>query len=499
VARARNDPNAFMEYVFGLAQDECHRRWQAAWCSKPETVLHGSVGIGKSVQARGHTLWCWGHDPNHRFLYLSATQRHPKRQLRSLRSTIETSTRYRHVFPHIRPGKLWTATEIEIDRDTIEADSSMQVFGAYTESILGSRADTLIIDDLCNFNNTLTESGREKMIEWLASVTSRLTNRGVRVIVLGNWWHKNDATMHLVRKAGFFHMRDPAFTLGPNGEMIPTAPSALAIPEIIRLQRQLGPLRSEAMLMCRSPAAELGRFKSKDFDLALEQGRGLQFRPAVIMHGAPCFTGVDLGHKKKLGSDYTVLVTAQLLPSGRRRLVDVQAGRWDAGEILDRIHVVQTRYGSTVGVESNGGQNLLIDIGIRDRAMVLAPHHTGMNKHDIVNGIEGLSRELAQGLWEFPCPDAPTLDFDHGLIEADDELDLSGDYISIGGQPHEDVQELINEAIVYDPAQIGKHTGDRLMAWWICREMIRRSAVAGMFGLEVADPFGLGADSILIR
>lgn len=59
------------------------------------------------------------------------------------------------------------------------------------------------------------------------------------------------------------------------------------------------------------------------------------------------------------------------------------------------------------------------------------------------------------------------------------------------GQPHHEVVELINEALVCDLSK-RQHTGDRLMAWWICAETLRRSAAGVLLGQPGGA--GVGAD-----
>ena len=69
-------------------------------------------------------------------------------------------------------------------------------------------------------------------------------------------------------------------------------------------------------LLCRASSNELGRFMGLWFKAALEAGRGQEFRPRRVF-GA-CYTGVDLGHRKKIGADRTAMVTVCIQPDGRK-------------------------------------------------------------------------------------------------------------------------------------------------------------------------------------
>lgn len=501
LARCRQDPVAFIEYVFGVKLDPEQIGWIRFWQEHEASVLHAGVGIGKTTLARGFVLWLLGGCPTEMGIWLGATQRQPKQQLATMARMIEAEgkrSRLHHVFPHLRPGPIWRSTEIEVVRELTGLDSSptVQVFGAYSESVLGSRATILVIDDLCNFNNTLTEDGREKMIEWLSTVLSRLTKDNVRIIVLGNYWHKNDALMDLANNKGFAYRKTPAFTRDPEAPEDPerwimTCPSALSSKAAIVLAKRLGPRKATQMLECEKPDLNLGRFKELWFEAALAAGVGMPFRPPRVFY--PCFTGVDFGHDSQPGSDRTAMVTAILRPDGRKQIIDVRSGTWDSEQLTAQFTEIRLRYGSTIGVENNGAQRLVARMITNTTAIPLIEHNTNQfNKRDIVNGVEGMAISLQSGEWIFPCPPAPKLGHKLGALDDDtpsaEAVELFGDDPTtakpsrasrdlVRGMPDAEILALHDEALVYDPSRPRKHTGDRLMAWWILSELIRKSAL----------------------
>lgn len=484
LARARQHPVAFIEFVFEIRLAPVQIEWIEMWLTRPESVLHGAVGLGKSALARGFCLWLLGVNPCEQIIWLSATQRQPKKSLHSMARLIENpraNSRLHAVFPALRPGTLWRSTEIEIERETdaADADPSVQVYGAFSDSILGARGTTLVVDDLCNFTNTLTADGREKMIDWFGgTVISRLTKGRLRIMVLGNYWHEHDATMDLVRAKGFFYKKTPAYREDPDtGERIPAVPEALDNAGIIALERKMGPLQAARALRCEGNTNELGRFMRLWFSKALEAGRGMEFRPRRVF-GA-CYTGIDLGHRKKAGADRTSMVTTEVMANGRKRIVDIRSGRWRGPEIKRNIEEVSLRYGSTIGVENNAAQKLVMDLISDFTCIPLLDHNTNVNKHHYAHGVEGMANEVAQGFWIFPCPENARLDRDWGMIEEDGVIDTLPD-----GQPDPEIQALIAEALTYDPTA---HTGDRLMAWWICKEIMRASAFGDFLNVEAIE------------
>jgi hypothetical protein len=276
-----------------------------------------------TTQLRGRLIYEIGKDPDDtRIAYISATQGHPKKQLGSIKEEITGNPRISHVFPHLRPStgsrEVWSQTEILVDRDSTHPDVTLTCYGLYG-AILGSRKNIIVFDDLCSFANTLTEASREKMANWLAEVLSRLKGK-VKVWAIGHIWHEEDALQELVKR-GFYYARYQATRPSPDGRtddkgrpiQVPTFPSVLTPAMIADLTDQLGPVYSRMMLMNEMPAAGTSRFRDRWFQTCLERGRGMKFAQSWDARVGRVVTGIDLGHKKKAGSDFTAMVTAVVL------------------------------------------------------------------------------------------------------------------------------------------------------------------------------------------
>lgn len=394
---------------------------------------------------RHRLLWMVGRNPNLQIAYISATERHPKRVLRAWKAEVERNERVKWVFPRLQRGKVWTTTDVEVKRSTIDPNPTFQIYPAFSQSVLGSRADVVVFDDLCNYGNTLTEYAREKMAEWLGEVLSRL-RADARVMAIGHIWHDQDQLQRLSKIEGWGYQRDEAYSIEKaTGERIPLAPRAMSLKAIDDKARDLGPVQAEMMLFNRMPSRSLGRFKQAMFDRCLALGRGLRF--ADDWRGSPTYTGVDLGFTKEVGSDLTVMFTVAVIPGGKRQVIDVRSGKWSGTEIITQLKDVQRCYGSILAVETNGGVNLLMDVASDIECLAISRHNTNAsNKHNIAHGVETLALELDQGRWLLPCDDK--------------------------GVPPEKMAKAIYDCMSYSPK---RHTGDYLMAWWICREAIRQS------------------------
>jgi hypothetical protein len=428
-----------------MIQDPAHVRWQDFWDNYQKSVLLAPIAHGKTSALRHRLLWRIGRNPNLQVAYISATERHPKRVLRALKGEIERNPRVKWVFPHLRRGKVWTTTDIEVVRDTIDPNPTWQIYPAFSGSVLGSRADVVVFDDLCNYTNTLTEYARDKMAEWLGEVLSRL-RPDAQVMAIGHIWHDEDQLQRLAKISGWGYLREEAYSVTEDGERIPLAPRAMSLKAIDDKARDLGDVQAEMMLFNRMPSRSMGRFKQAMFDRCLARGQGLKF--AENWRGSPTYTGVDLGFTKEIGSDLTVMFTVAVIPHGNhRQVIDIRFGKWSGTEIVEQLKDVQKNYGSILAVETNGGVNLLMDVASDLECMAISRHNTnGSNKWSIAHGVESLALELDQGKWLLPC----------------DEKRI----------PNEAMGRAIKDCMTYNPK---RHTGDFLMAWWICREAIRQS------------------------
>jgi hypothetical protein len=177
-------------------------------------------------------------------------------------------------------------------------------------------------------------------------------------------------------------------------------------------------------------------------------------------------TGVDLAIGMGEQHDYTAMVTIELLPSGKRRLLDVDIGRYDGPSIVAKILRINRRYNSIVRVENNACQGFILQFTRDANASVpIKPHTTGRNKAHPEHGIESILVEIQNGAWIFPC----------------DKF----------GRAHKHVQTLIDQCLYYEP---GKHTGDALMALWFAREQARELGDGRLLG-----PTGSPGANIMAR
>lgn len=466
VERARVSAPEFIEYALRneadgslLTNADFHREWHEHFDRNPMGVLIAPVEHAKTQQISvGRVLWRLGQDTSRTIAIIQGTDAMAEKTLGQIRAQIERNPRVREVFPRLKRsanrGDPWTQSQITVDRDTLAKDPSIQARGVFGD-VVGSRLTDIVLDDVLTFENTRTEAQRKKLIEWVdTTVLTRLLPGGV-FWVIGTPWHPEDLLHELSKRPGFPTKRfsavhnpdDPPVrwrTLWPEQwDLARLEDRRINMPESTFIRKYL----------CRVRLDSSSRFRKVWLDRMCQMGVGRTFmaeQPRVHRHGPPlaCFTGVDLAVGDKNENAQTCLFTIALMPDGRKLVVDIEAGRWQAPEILDRLYSAYRRYDSEIHVESNAAQKFLIQIA-RGQIPVTA-HHTGANKWDAEFGVESLAVEIRNGEWIMPSG-------------------LAGESVPAEGKA------FISECLHFDPQE---HTGDRLMAAWIAREALRKFATS---------------------
>jgi hypothetical protein len=159
----------------------------------------------------------------------------------------------------------------------------------------------------------------------------------------------------------------------------------------------------------------------------------------------PTFTGVDLAVSANEGSDDCAFFTFDVLPDGRRRILDIDIGKFDAALIIRKCIEKHEAYDSVIRIESNAAQDYIRQIVIQaKKSLPIKAHMTGRAKAHPEHGIPAGFAEMSNGAWLIP----------------NDRF----------GNVHPNVQRWIDECRYYTPA---KHTGDALMAWYFAREQAK--------------------------
>lgn len=481
VACARADPNTFIELVMRdeftgrpVQQAACHEAWHTAASEHDRLCLFAHIESGKTNQFVGRVLWELGRNPNLRVALVSNTYKQAEKLVRAVAKYIEHSEALHMVFPRLKPADPWTNAYFNVECDVIKKDPSVQAVGVHG-NILGARLDLVILDDILDYENTVTKRQREELVAWYqATFSGRLTSEG-RVICIGTAWHPDDIMHRWEGSALWETLRFPVY----DEQGRPLWPSRWPRDRIERKRIELGPLEFARQMLCKARDDNESRFKQEWIDGCLEEGDGARHATSAVEffeengglrpdwwdeeededvieavgrllgadHPGRFVTGVDLAVQRHSAADETSLFTIYAREDGKRQVVEIRSGKWTGPEIVNRVIDTHQRFGSIVVVENNAAQDFILQFVREQNVTVpILPFTTGKNKAHPEFGVESIAAEFAARRWVIPS---------HNGAPVDVEVD-----------------KWIQEMLFYDPRA---HSGDRLMACWFAREIARRA------------------------
>lgn len=189
---ARNEDGGPMELDF------MHRSWiyhlNYCWSRGLRCMILSPFGGGKSsALAVPLAAWLVGKNPQIRLKFVSNSDDYAKLRVAAAKAIIE-SLEYQLVFPDIRRGRMWGGTEFQVKRQGFALDPTMQAKGVLSAGV-GSRADVILFDDICDQKNTYEQAQRNRTKELVRSTwLSRLDQVEGRALWIATPWHPDDAT-----------------------------------------------------------------------------------------------------------------------------------------------------------------------------------------------------------------------------------------------------------------------------------------------------------------
>ena len=466
-------------------------------------------GHSKSFLILALLLWNIGRDPNFRGAVVSATQDQAAKTVMAARQYIESNPRLRLVFPNLAPstrkGESWTQTEITVRRPPGTRDPTLVAKGM-DGAVRGSRLKFIVVDDILTEENTATEDGRQKVIKWVdgALLQTKDVTGDTRAYLVGTAMHPADllhyashrqrgwATMKMdvvgnivtlddadpaVRIDGGEHWDTELLRPGPVPYERLTAhdpdPRNLALlwpskfPHPYKRGERCGPqdllaqqkalatfkasmhpvvFQKEQMMLAKDE--ENAWFRTEWFEWCKDKAREMGFFALVDSYDGqyPTFTGVDLGINIGEHNDDTSFFTFCVLPTGHRRILDIEYGKFDGARKMQKVGEKHRQFGSwVIMVESNGGQKMLVEWALdNDVSLPVRAQQTTAMKTHVEMGIPALATEVYNKAWLIPNR--------QGVVD-------------------ERVQRWIDEAVNYVP---DKHTGDVLMSSYLAQQGARQ-------------------------
>ncbi len=453
-----------------------------------------------------YPLWKIAKNHNVRILALSRTSTITEAFLSEIVSNIERNDKYRTwakfidptgkgVKPRAKFGKKlsedWSGTSITIERENISSkDPTIAATGLFGQ-ILSRRADIVILDDVVDQQNSMTELQRKKVIDWIETTVIPVLVPGGVLIYLGNTWHTEDVVSKF--------MKDPRFQVQKRlGAIVRDADrqdlwqkwgsimlnisltprerkrSADEFYEMNKIEmdrgaetlwparypyrnlyfmRLLNPYMFARMYQCDPSNRPDQVIKDEWIERAMSKGKNLRFQDMPhegnrLMVSAG---GMDLAISQEEMADDTALLYLDLVKDGYNGVEDgdyiirqIHRGHFTPNEQREMPKIAWATHGlQTIRVESVGYQKSLV-IDLSNEGVPITAYNTGSEKMDPEIGINSLAVIMELGKMVIPSDmsDARTLDL---------------------------ASKLSNEMRAFPDG----HTGDSLMALWFAFSEIR--------------------------
>lgn len=453
-----------------------------------------------------YPLWKIAKNHNECILMISRTGNVAEAFLSEIVSNIERNELYKTwakaidpmqegVIPRMKPTRKqtedWSGRSITIEREDVGMkDPTIFATGLFGQ-ILARRATIIILDDVVDQQNSMTELQRIKVIDWIETTVLPVLVPGGTLIYLGNTWHQDDVVSKF--------MKDPRFIVQKRqGAIIKEAENQtlwqkwgsimlnITLPPKERfeqadnyyqankldmdkgaevlwkerypygrlyLERLLNPYVFARMYQCDPSNRPNQTIKDEWIDAALKKGRHLRFQddPHKKNYLDVSAAGMDLAISMEEMADDTALLYLDLVRHGYDGVEDgdyiirqIHRGKFTPNEQRNLPKVAWAAHGmQTIRVESVGYQaSLTIDLA--NDGVPVRSYHTGKEKFDPEIGINSLA--VAMELGKVVIPSDPS---DPRTIML--------------------ASQLANEMRAFPDG----HTGDALMALWFAYSEIR--------------------------
>ena len=175
-----------------------HFVWLQLLCNEDikKLLIIAPPGSAKTTIIMAYLGCRLGIHPDENYIIGSVTDDVAEKRSLSLRNTVDGGM-WRTIFPDVAKNESmkWEQKEWSIHSKGSSSNNLHPTLRAYGtgSSIIGSRADVLVGDDLLDSNNTHTQSQREKFEYWMdTSFLSRRKAKTGRTILIGTSWSSSD-------------------------------------------------------------------------------------------------------------------------------------------------------------------------------------------------------------------------------------------------------------------------------------------------------------------
>lgn len=369
----------------------------------PRLMLFMPPRHGKSeIASRCFPAWHLGHNPTHEIIACSYSGSLAMSFSRRVRTMLRDPG-YNYIFP-----------DCGLDPESQGAEAWLTTqAGGYTAAgvggpITGKGAHVLVIDDpVKNREEAESEITRASIKDWYTSTAYTRLAPGGGVLIILTRWHDDDLAGWLLgeQETGgdtWEVMQYPA--VAKEDEQYRKKGDALHVARypkdaLERIKNAIGP-RDWAALYQQEPVADEGAYFTRSMIRYYDPAAVDQTRMII-------YTAWDLAIGKNERNDWSVGITAGIDEQDRMYILHVERGKWDGGELVDKILDVYEAFKSEItGIERGQIEMAIgpfIEKRIRERKlyeMYIKDLKTGRrDKEARARAIQG---RMQQGMVFFP-------------------------------------------------------------------------------------------------
>ncbi len=315
-----------------------------------------------------YPLWCWGRNPNIRFLFVSKTSSLTEDILNELRGNIDNNKRLHEVFPHLKGDVPWTDRAFNVERSRIDKVKSARGVGLHG-SITGGGADRIIMDDPFDEADITTKRQREKVERFIEKVVVPTLFPGGIIIAIGTRWHQQDYWGKLLSR-DFRTLTDKSITpyvtnvdQAINEEvgkgLYPLWPEVWDLKRLNMMKGDIGSLRFNC-LMQNDPSGYEG--------VIFKEGWLQYYNPNLLrfIENMELYQGVDPAISEDPSADYTAHLTMGLNRYTMKcYILDIFREHYD---FPDQARLIKRKYLQWKEIAKNYGWAGPVKIGIESVA-----------------------------------------------------------------------------------------------------------------------------------
>jgi len=171
-----------------------------------EAMIAPRKGAKTTWCSKVFPLYCLCHDIEKYMLLIGDTSSQSQENLEAMKHELTTNEKLMAAYPHATgEGSVWNVDQI-VTRNEIKVRALGAGMKFRGRTFRNYRAGLIVIDDLDNDEDVLSEDLRAKMWKWLTRVLIPMGTDATNILFIGTALHEDD-TIHRVQKTGEWEFR----------------------------------------------------------------------------------------------------------------------------------------------------------------------------------------------------------------------------------------------------------------------------------------------------